>query len=44
MFNNKTLAVIIPAYNEELSIADTIKAVPGFVDKVYVVDDGSNDI
>ena len=43
MYSNKTLAVVIPAYNEELLIADTVRAVPEFVDKVYVVDDGSTD-
>ena len=43
MYNGKTLAVVIPAYNEELLIADTIKSVPQYVDKVFVVDDGSND-
>ncbi len=43
MYSGKALAVVIPAYNEELLIADAIKSVPGFIDKVYVVDDGSTD-
>ena len=43
MYQDKTIAVVIPAYNEELLIADTINSVPEFVDRVYVVDDCSND-
>lgn len=45
MYSGKALAVVIPAYNEELLIADAIKSVPGFIDidKAYVVDDGSID-
>lgn len=43
MYQNKTLGVVVPAYNEELLIAATIRAVPEFVDKVYVVNDGSTD-
>lgn len=43
MYNKKTLGVVIPAYNEEELIADTIKSVPEFVDKVYIVNDGSTD-
>lgn len=43
MLENKTIAVIIPAYNEEKKIAHVIETIPKFVDKVIVVDDGSAD-
>ena len=43
MYNGKTVGVVVPAYNEELHIEDTIQSVPEFVDKVYVVNDGSTD-
>jgi len=37
------VGVVIPAFNEEQLIADTIRGVPEFVDKLYVVNDGSTD-
>jgi glycosyltransferase involved in cell wall biosynthesis len=40
---NKTIAVVIPAYNEELLIQRTISSMPGFVDAIIVVDDASKD-
>ncbi|MCF8360998.1 MAG: glycosyltransferase [Prolixibacteraceae bacterium] len=43
MLSNKTIAVVIPAYNEEYQIGDVIKHLPDFVDHVVVVDDGSVD-
>ncbi len=41
----KSVSIIIPAYNEENRIAATLKAVKSLagVDKILVVDDGSND-
>lgn len=38
----KTVA-IIPAYNEETTIADVLQRTRGFVDEVIVVNDGSRD-
>ncbi len=43
MIEGKRVAVVIPAYNEETLIADTITAIPSFVDQIYVVDDRSKD-
>lgn len=43
LYRGKRIAVVVPAYNESRFILDTVKAVPGLVDIVYVVDDGSTD-
>lgn len=43
MYRALSVAVIIPAYNEERSVARTIRSVPGFVDHIVVVDDASED-
>lgn len=43
MLNNKKIAVVIPALNEERLIGQVIEAIPGFVDHILVVDDGSSD-
>ncbi|HEV3031560.1 MAG TPA: glycosyltransferase family 2 protein [Polyangia bacterium] len=43
MFRGRTVAVVIPAYNERDKIAATIRSVPGYVDHILVVDDGSSD-
>jgi glycosyltransferase involved in cell wall biosynthesis len=43
MFRGHLIAVVIPAFNEADKIAATIRSVPGFVDHVLVVDDGSRD-
>lgn len=43
--NNHDITVIIPAYNEEKTIGQTINALNrlALIDKILVVDDGSND-
>lgn len=43
MLNNKSIAVVMPALNEEEQIGQVIEAIPGFVDHILVVDDGSGD-
>ncbi len=43
MLENKKIAVVIPAYNEELLIKQTINGIPTFIDKIIVVDDCSTD-
>jgi glycosyltransferase involved in cell wall biosynthesis len=37
------IAVVVPAYDEERWIAETVAGVPSFVDAVLVVDDASHD-
>jgi glycosyltransferase involved in cell wall biosynthesis len=43
MYRNKTIAVVIPAYNEEKLIGKVLKTIPTFVDHIVVVDDASRD-
>jgi glycosyltransferase involved in cell wall biosynthesis len=43
MLEGKRVAVVVPAHNEEQLIVATVQGVPGFVDRIYVVDDASTD-
>ncbi|MDD4858097.1 MAG: glycosyltransferase family 2 protein [Candidatus Krumholzibacteria bacterium] len=43
MYQNKRICVILPAYNEEVTIGATLDAMPDYIDRVIVVDDGSKD-
>ena len=43
MYLSKTVAVVVPAYNEEKLIARVIETMPDLVDRIVVVDDCSAD-
>jgi len=43
MYQGRTIAVVVPAYNEELLIYQTIMGIPQYVDKIIAVDDASID-
>ncbi len=43
MYRGKTIAVVVPAYNEEGFVGKVIDTMPEYVDRVYVIDDESKD-
>jgi len=42
-YRGKRVAVVVPAYNEEVLIGETLDGIPDYITRVYAVDDGSND-
>ena len=43
MYKEKTIGVVVPAYNEEKLIGRTLDTIPDFVDQIIIVDDCSHD-
>jgi glycosyltransferase involved in cell wall biosynthesis len=43
VYRDRTIAAVVPAYNEEAHIADVIRGLPELVDHIVVVDDASTD-
>ena len=43
MYKKRSIGVVVPALNEEMLIVPTLASMPAFVDRIYVVDDGSTD-
>ncbi len=43
MIENKTIAVVVPAYNEESQIGMVIEGMPDYVDRIVIVNDCSKD-
>lgn len=43
MYRDKSIFVVVPAYNEEVLIRKVIETMPEFVDKIVIIDDLSTD-
>jgi glycosyltransferase involved in cell wall biosynthesis len=43
MYRAHSIAVVVPAYNEEGLVGGVVRALPAFVDWIYAVDDSSTD-
>lgn len=43
MLQNKSVAAVVPAYNEETQIHKVIETMPDFVDRIIIIDDCSRD-
>lgn len=43
MYRGKSIAAVVPAYNEAAQLPKVLRGMPEFVDRVVIVDDGSTD-
>ena len=43
MYKNHKIAVVVPAYNEQELILETLGGMPELIDEIFVVEDGSSD-
>jgi glycosyltransferase involved in cell wall biosynthesis len=43
MFEGRCVAAVVPAFNESAHVAGVIRRMPGYVDHIIIVDDGSTD-
>lgn len=43
IYRDHVVAVVVPCFNERERVGDVIRTIPGFVDRIYVVDDASTD-
>jgi hypothetical protein len=44
MYKDKTIGVVVPAYNEEILIARVIETMPEFVDKNVMISGGDGNV
>lgn len=43
MYKNKTIAAVVPCFNEETQIGKVVNTIPDYIDKIVIIDDKSKD-
>ncbi len=43
MYKNKSIAVVVPCFNEETQISMVIETIPEYIDRIVIIDDFSDD-